>query len=190
MKSTSLKHTNNLIIGVILLGSVVVGYGIYRILLTKIFSTSGRYAELSQSIVNASAEEVTFAREEAILQEMQAPIQILNSALVKKDSIDFIKTLESHAEAHKVFLDTPQFITATKKGAAAEATDNVSLQLRALGEFTDLIKFIQGLGHLPFFLSIEKLQISSSGSAGVSRPDQPLSASAIQATLVLKIFTQ
>lgn len=190
MKSVSLKRTNHLIISMILLGSIAVGYGIYRILLTKVFSVSERYADVSQSLVNVDAEEETLEREEAILEEVTPSVKILDVALVKKDSIDFIKIVESHAEQHNVFLDTPQFTTVAKKGTPEESIDSVSLQLKTLGDFTNLMKFIEGLSHLPFFLNIEKLQISSSGTAGASRPAEPLSASSIQATLVLKIFTQ
>lgn len=193
MKTLSLHRSNYAILAVIILGSVGVGYGIYLFVLKNVFSESERFATMSQSLADFRIEKETLGREEALLEEVKVPTEILDSTLIKKDTIDFIKTIESRAEDQSIFLDTPQFTTTTKKAAQADPSESISLQLRAVGDFINLMHFIEELSHLPYFVKIEKIQVSKSSTAGTTLSDMginPGNARAIQATLQLKIFTQ
>lgn len=177
-----------MILAGLIIGVIALCYGFYLFILKPIFAASEEYATMNQTLVDFKAKEESLAREELVLERMKPSLKALHTALVEKNSIEFIKIIEARAEFHAINLDTPTLTSPVTKKGTPESSDTVLLQLRASGEFTKLMNFINELSHLPFLLTIEKLQLGkgTSGRGNIDTVSSP--SSTIRANISLKIF--
>lgn len=169
-------------------------YGLDYFLIQTIKEASRAYDTASQALANLDEKKSLLQNQEQDLKNREGHLALLDSVLIakkEKEQVESFKKIEELADQSGVMMDTPSILGVSKpaegaererssdKPAGGQDEESLVLQMQVTGNFANILSFLNGLTSLPFYMNLEKIQLTKTAPQ----------SGGIRGVLQIRIFT-
>jgi len=172
--------------GVILLIAIL--FGIYP-LLKGIKERSEQVSETKKEIISFDKNKGEGGQIEKIYKDLEPDLKKANQLFVDPEvPIDFIKFLEDTGKNSGVSVEISSGATSSLKEKTKEKWNSIEFQIKLLGYFPEILRFIKKIETGPYLIEIQSLNIQKSNT-GFLKEELSVPGD-IKASLTIKVFTK